>query len=297
MSGKGGRFSEAKIEKIKRLARAGMKSPQIAEAVGCSLGGVKGVLWRASNKRGRPAWTAAETRAAKALAADGLSVRAACADMTRRFGREFTVGMLINRARQDGYKFVAPRHRFSARQWTAEEDAYLREILGPSAAKGRGEITLKAAFRMMKARFAASLSAYTLASHAAALGLSFAPKGERQTGGAVKARRVSNPAMHEAALRRTAPETLRLAGAALEPGGIIGAAIELNGRTLLTAGQDPVGCRYIYGEVGGDWRYCQRAQDEGSAYCAAHQALCSNGLPPSAQKRRAHNGAQARRAA
>lgn len=51
------------------------------------------------------------------------------------------------------------------------------------------------------------------------------------------------------------------------------------GDEFLAAGQQPVGCRYIEGDISpslsddpskGGWRYCQRAQVEGSSYCAAH---------------------------
>ncbi|MFA7430609.1 MAG: hypothetical protein WCZ23_10675 [Rhodospirillaceae bacterium] len=43
--------------------------------------------------------------------------------------------------------------------------------------------------------------------------------------------------------------------------------------------KDPVGCRYIHGDVPGlDWHYCQKPQIEGSPYCAEHHAACT--VPP-----------------
>lgn len=52
---------------------------------------------------------------------------------------------------------------------------------------------------------------------------------------------------------------------------------------FLAAGQQPVGCRYVDGLVSasrsddieaGGWRYCQRPQRPGSAFCPTHHALC-----------------------
>lgn len=55
------------------------------------------------------------------------------------------------------------------------------------------------------------------------------------------------------------------------------------GDELLPAGQQPVGCRFIEGDVSasrcddpteGGWRYCQRAPAAGAVYCPAHAAAC-----------------------
>lgn len=45
--------------------------------------------------------------------------------------------------------------------------------------------------------------------------------------------------------------------------------------------QEPVGCRYIDGDVKSrDWGYCQRPQREGSPYCAQHHRRCHASVQP-----------------
>lgn len=55
---------------------------------------------------------------------------------------------------------------------------------------------------------------------------------------------------------------------------IRGEEVELHGRVILGAGQDPVGCKYIHGIVDGTtdgWRYCQGKRHQLTPYCRAHQ--------------------------
>jgi hypothetical protein len=43
---------------------------------------------------------------------------------------------------------------------------------------------------------------------------------------------------------------------------------------LMSGPKDPKGCRFIIGELGGDWRFCQVPQAPGSSYCDHHHERC-----------------------
>lgn len=96
--------------------------------------------------------------------------------------------------------------------------------------------------------------------------------GRDETGGAAGAPSTPSPPAAAASGRRAVPSNPVPAEAApVEAGRGMGNRGKAGNPAALSP-REPVGCRWIDGNVPGEWRYCQQPQVDGRAWCAEHAA-------------------------
>lgn len=218
----------------------------------------------------------------KRRADEGMSARAIAREFTRETGRTFTYNMIVGACQRNAItlrgddrrktlpdeappqKTAPPKPASrSYKRWTEAEDALIARLYR------NGETGVEIARRISAAR-------QSRVTRCAVLGR-LDRLGVTKSGASVNETCVQSAKLRSRlgrAPRRRADEnfqdpTLKARVAGLPP---------LAEKRLSDAPHEPVGCRFIEGEVlaadgkDGGWRYCNRAPEDGSRWCPHHRA-------------------------
>jgi hypothetical protein len=283
---------------IRSLSAQGFSISQIEAATGCSYNAVR--KYGAASlppKKSTGRWTQAERAFAAALinSAKALTSTQIAALCSKEFGREISRNAIIGQAHVQGLKLKGkpgfqsgqpnPSRRKTltrqARQWPADREKALIAIAATVS-------TARAAAAVMTHQFAVKFTSVQVHSKLKRLGLHL-PMGDGR--GAIDFRTRAKTSSLVSCAQPGAFPTMNHAPF----GPVRGSAVMLYGAEILSAGQDPVGCRFVHGDPGGasktnDWRYCQ-AETGAATYCARHRALLKIGNPSTDNSHSSHGSA------
>jgi hypothetical protein len=219
----------------------------------------------------------------KRRAGEGMSARAIAREFSQETGREFTCNMIVSACQRNGValkgnerrKMLAIERARSAKEqppaaghgkprWTQAEDAKIARLFRDGASATEIARAMSAARQAPVTRSAVIGRLFRIGM----LKRGAASHAETSIQAAKRRQRLALADGIGADAQWTDP-TLKARRRGLPP---------LAAKRLSDAPHDPAGCRFIEGEVlragGGEgkWRYCNRAPDEGSPWCAHHRA-------------------------